>query len=54
MNVDGEEVGEELTIKGPRTSRSLVLQICGIVEFASLSGVRVATALGIANAGVGS
>jgi hypothetical protein len=52
---DSEEVGEELTINiAPRSSRTPVLQICGVVEFASLNGVRGATALGIADAGVGS
>jgi hypothetical protein len=49
---DREEVAEELTINiAPRSS---VLQICGVVEFASLNGVRGATALGTADARVGS
>jgi hypothetical protein len=55
---DREEVGEELTINtAPRStlsSHTPVLQICGVVEFASLNGVRRATALGTADAGVGS
>jgi hypothetical protein len=46
------EVGEELTIN--IAPRSLVLQIYSFIEFASLNGVRGATTLGTADAGVGS
>jgi len=55
---DREEVGEELTIntasRSSKSSRTPVLQICGVVEFASLNGVRRATALGTFDAEVGS
>jgi hypothetical protein len=52
---DREEVGEELTINiALRSSRTPVLQICGVVEFASLNGVCGVTVLGTADAGVGS
>jgi hypothetical protein len=58
MKGDRKEVGEELTINtSPRStisSRTPVLQVCGVVEFASLSGARGATALGTADAEVGS
>jgi hypothetical protein len=47
-----KEIREELAINIAPTSS--VLQIYGIVEFASLNGVRGATALGTADAGVGS
>lgn len=43
MKGDGEEVGEKLTINtAPRStmsSRAPVVQVCGVVEFASLSRV---------------
>ena len=56
MKGDREEAGEDLTIitapTSTMSSRAPFLQICGVVEFALLSGVRGATALGTADAGV--
>lgn len=52
MKGNREEVGEELTITiAPRSS---VLQIYDVFEFTSVNGVRRASALGTAAAGVGS
>ena len=57
MKGDSEEKGEERTMNtASRSSKSLrtpVLQICGVVEFASLYGVRRATPLVILDAKVG-